>query len=74
MKKYLRQASVPHCVKGKNMDELIENLKAEGFEIDSADRFQPDDYVTLYKDNKTYRASFNKYFDGGVEVINFKEI
>ena len=56
------------------MDELIENLKAEGFEIDSADRFQPDDYVTLYKDNKTYRASFNKYFDGGVEVINFKEI
>ena len=74
MRKRLKKASLPYHVTGKNMDELIENLKAEGFDLDSADVMQPQDKVTLYKDGKTYQATFNEYFDGGVEVISFKEV
>ena len=57
---------------GKNMDELLSNLKNSGYEMDSADQHQPQDTVTLYKDKQEFTATFNKYSDGGVEVINIK--
>ena len=63
---------IPHKITGKNMDDLVENLKQKGFELDSADRHSPQDSVTLYKDKKEYTATFNKYSDGGVEVIGIK--
>ena len=63
---------IPHKITGKNMDDLVENLKQKGFELDSADRHSPQDSVTLYKDKKEYTATFNKYNDGGVEVIGIK--
>lgn len=62
----------PHKVTGKNMSELVGNLKQQGFEMDSADQSSPQDSVTLYKDKKEYTATFNKYHDGGVEVVNIK--
>jgi hypothetical protein len=57
---------------GKNMNDLCSNLKAAGYEMDSADRHSPQDKVTLYKDNQEFTATFNKYSDGGVEVLNIK--
>ena len=59
---------------GKNMNELCNNLKSAGYEMDSADKHSPQDSVTLYKDKQEYTATFNKYSDGGVEVINIKAV
>ena len=66
-------SKTPDKFTGKNMKELVDSLKEQGFEMDSADQSQPQDTVTLYKDNKEYTATFNKYSDGGVEVINLKQ-
>lgn len=68
-----KSKAIPHKVTGKNMSDLVANLKEHGLEMDSADQHSPQDEVMMYKDGKTYTATFNKYSDGGVEVINFKE-
>lgn len=68
-----KSKAIPHKVTGKNMSDLVANLKEHGLEMDSADQHSPQDEVMMYRDGKTYTATFNKYSDGGVEVINFKE-
>lgn len=59
---------------GKNKDELWNNLKSVGYEVDSADKQTPQDNITLYKDKQEFTATFNKYKDGGVEVLNIKPV
>lgn len=57
---------------GKNMSELLSNLKNSGYEMDSADQSSPQDTVILYKDKQEFIATFNRYSNGGVEVLNIK--
>ena len=58
-------------VTGKDIDNLTDKLHDLGFEMDSADKVQPQEEVTLYdKSGKKYKATFNKYSDGGVEILN----
>lgn len=58
-------------VTGKNVDDLDDKLHAFGFEMEAADKAQPQEKVTLYdKNGKKFGATFNKYSDGGVEVLN----
>ena len=57
---------------GKNWQEVIDKLKQDGYEVDSAyvsQKPQNEEEVIMYKDNKTYIASVNKYFDGGYEIL-----
>lgn len=61
-------------VTGKGMADLVRNLKDNGFEMDSADQHSPQDTVTLYKNKQEFTATFNKYSDGGMEVINIKPV
>ena len=60
-----------YVVTGKDIDNLTDKLHDLGFEMDSADKVQPQEEVTLYdKSGKKYKATFNKYSDGGVEILN----
>lgn len=56
---------------GKNWNEVIDKLKTAGYEIDSAylDAPQNEETILLYKDNKKFKASVNKYSDGGYEIL-----
>ena len=38
-------SKIPHHVTGKNMKELIQNLKQNGFDMDSADQHSPSEYL-----------------------------
>lgn len=64
----------PTTFTGKNKDELWSNLKSAGYEVDGADKQTPQDKITLYKDKQEFTATFNKYSDGGVEVLNIKPV
>lgn len=64
----------PTTFTGKNKDELWSNLKSAGYEVDGADKQTPQDKITLYKDKQEFTATFNKYNDGGVEVLNIKPV
>lgn len=65
-------SAIPEKVKGRNMGELADNLEKHGFKLDAADRRSPYKRVTMTRGNKEYTATFNKYSDGGVEVINIR--
>lgn len=57
---------------GKNWQEVVDKLKQDGYEVDSAyvvQKPQNEEEVILYKDGKSYIASVNKYFDGGFEIL-----
>ena len=62
---------------GQSWNEVIDKLKKDGYEIDSAyiERPQNEEDIFLYKDGKTYVANVNKYSDGGYEILtsNIKE-
>lgn len=61
---------------GKNMTELVSNLKAQGYEMDAADQRSPQDKVTLFKDGKEYEAEVTKYPNGDYEILgsSIKEV
>lgn len=57
---------------GKNWQEVVDKLKQDGYEVDSAyvaQKPQNEEEILLYKDNKTFVASVNKYSDGGFEIL-----
>lgn len=63
---------------GQSWNEVIDKLKKDGYEIDSAyieHGPQNEEDVFLYKDGKTYVANVNKYSNGGYEILtsNIKE-
>lgn len=68
-----RSENIPSKFNGRSVSDLVSSMEKYGFTIDSADRHSPQKYVTLYKDNKEYTATFNKYNDGSVEILNIKE-
>ena len=69
-----KTASLQNHFTGKSKDELWSNLKSAGYEVDGADKSSPQDKITLYKDKQEFTATFNKYSDGGVEVLNIKPV
>ena len=57
---------------GKTWEEVVDKLKQDGYEIDSAyiaQKPQNEEEVILYKDDKSYIATINKYHDGGFEIL-----
>lgn len=57
---------------GKSWNEVIDKLKQDGYKLDSAYSVhapQNEENVLLYKDDKTYIANVNKYYDGGYEIL-----
>ena len=65
-----RSKLVPKAITDQN--ELADNLEKQGFKLDAADRRAPYKRVTMTRGNQEYTATFNKYSDGGVEVINIR--
>ena len=49
--------------------ELIEEIEYEGYQVDSADRHKPAQWITAYKDGNEYEIEVNKYSDGTYEVV-----
>lgn len=49
--------------------ELIEEIESEGYQVDSADRHKPAQWITAYKDGNEYEIEVNKYSDGTYEIV-----
>ena len=49
--------------------ELIEEIEYEGYQVDSADRHKPAQWITAYKDGNEYEIEVNKYSDGTYEIV-----
>lgn len=72
---------VPKHVTGKNLSELHKNLEEQGLGMESVDAEDIKRYndmngekVSLYDAyGNEYRGTFNKYSDGGMEVVNIKK-
>lgn len=61
-------------ISGNNMSDLIGNMKAQGYEMDSAYRqAQDDEEVVFYKNGETYTATINRYSGGGAEIYDIKK-
>lgn len=57
---------------GKTWSEVIDKLKEDGYDVDSAyvdHAPHNEEEILLFKDDKTYKALVNKYFDGGYEIL-----
>lgn len=50
--------------------ELIEEIESEGYEVDSADKHKPAQWITAYKDGEEYEIEVNKYSDGTYEIVD----
>lgn len=49
--------------------ELIEEIESEGYEVDSADKHRPAQWITAYKDGNEYEIEVSKYSDGTYEIV-----
>lgn len=49
--------------------ELIEEIESEGYEVDSADKHRPSQWITAYKNENEYEIEVNKYSDGTYEIV-----
>lgn len=61
--------SISNNYKGDNWNELLVDLKNDGFNIDSVYVTNPEEKIILYRDDETYTADVNKYHDGRFEVV-----
>lgn len=59
----------------KNADELDKKLAAKGLQLDSAYKnARSDEKVYMYnKEGKVFEGTYNKYSDGGREIVSIKE-
>lgn len=71
-----------HITGAKSVNELHDKLKSQGLSMESADasaikrdyRSMNGEKVSLYdKDGNEYRGTFNRYSDGGTEIVNIKK-
>ena len=77
----LESMSDGESVKGKDYKELLNNLKSKRLKLDSADDYDiehskafNEEKVVLYdKNDKTYTGLYNRYSDGGREIIHIKK-
>lgn len=49
--------------------ELIEEIESEGYQVDSADRRNPAQWITAYKDGNEYEIEVTRYSDGTYEIV-----
>lgn len=49
--------------------ELIDEIESEGYEIDSADKHKPAQWITAYKDGNEYEIEVTRYSDGTYEIV-----
>lgn len=49
--------------------ELIEEIEYEGYQVDSADRHKPAQWITAYKDGSEYEIEVTRYSDGTYEIV-----
>lgn len=49
--------------------ELIEEIEYEGYQVDSADRHKPAQWITAYKDGNEYEIEVTRYSDGTYEIV-----
>ena len=49
--------------------ELIEEIESEGYEVDSADKHRPAQWIAAYKDGNEYEIEVSKYSDGSYEIV-----
>lgn len=60
----------------KSWEDMLDELKNDGFDIDPIYIDDPKEKIALYKNGKTYSADVNKYHDGKFEILtsSIKEI
>lgn len=67
-------ASTSNALKavGRSWSAFIDNVKSQlGYEVDSADRSHPSEYILLYKDNNTYEGQVTRYSDRSYELMDY---
>lgn len=50
--------------------ELIEEIESEGYEVDSADKHKPAQWIIAYKNGNEYEIEVNRYSDGTYEIVD----
>lgn len=60
----------------KSWEDMLDELKNDGFDIDPIYIDDPKEKIALYKNGKTYSTDVNKYHDGKFEILtsSIKEI
>lgn len=53
----------------KSWECMQDELAKDGFKMDSIYIDHPEEKIILYKDDKTYLANVNKYYDGSFEIL-----
>lgn len=53
----------------KSWECMQDELAKDGFKIDSIYINHPEEKIILYKDDKTYLADVNRYYDGSFEIL-----
>lgn len=56
------------CIVAKSWSQLISLLSDSGYEVDSAYRRSPDQWIVAYKDGKSYDIEVTRYSGGDYEV------
>ena len=78
----VRQYGEFYSVDGRSLTAFKNNMEYAGLSVDAADaryieknpRSINGDRVTVYdSDGNAYEATFNYYFDGGRELVDFKK-
>ena len=55
---------------GKTWEDFILSIESDlGYEVDSAYKRQPDQWIILYKGSKTYEGEVTRYFEGDYELV-----
>lgn len=55
---------------GKTWEDFIISIESDlGYEVDSAYKSQPDQWIIMYKGDKTYEGEVTRYFEGDYELV-----
>ena len=57
---------------GKTWADFIQNIESQlGYEVDSADKRKPSQFIDMYKDGKYYVGEITRYYDGTFELMEY---
>ena len=72
MKRYIKSSKSSDKVIGKTWADFIQNIESQlGYEVDSADKRKPSQFIDMYKDGKYYVGEITRYYDGTFELMEY---
>lgn len=70
MERYVKCSQSTLKATGRTWSSFVKDVESTlGYEVDSAYKRSPDDFIALYKDGKSYLGEVTKYYDGMYELL-----